>query len=50
MRSTLIAAEQTGRHAFLMEIDPVYCDVIVQRWEEYTGQKRELVSVTEVTA
>src|SRR5262249_26166225 len=31
--STLIAAEQTGRRAFLIEIDPLYCDVIVQRWE-----------------
>jgi DNA modification methylase len=39
--STLIAAEQTGRHAFLMELDPLYCDVIVQRWEEFTGKKAE---------
>src|SRR5262249_21896841 len=31
--STLIAAEQTGRRAFLMEIDPLYCDVIVARYE-----------------
>jgi len=38
-RSTLIAAEQTGRHAFLMELDPLYCDVIVQRWEKFTGQR-----------
>lgn len=37
--STLIAAEQTGRHAFLMELDELYCDVIVQRWEEFTGRK-----------
>jgi DNA modification methylase len=37
--STLIAAEHTGRRAFLMEIDPAYCDVIVQRWENLTGQK-----------
>ena len=37
--STLIAAEQTGRKAFLMELDPLYCDVIVQRWEQFTGQK-----------
>jgi len=36
--STLIAAEQTGRKAYLMEIDPAYCDVIVQRWEEFTGR------------
>jgi DNA modification methylase len=39
--STLIAAEQTGRKAFLMEIDPAYCDVIVQRWEQFTGRKAE---------
>ncbi len=39
--STLIAAEQTGRHAFLMEIDPAYCDVIVQRYEQFTGKKAE---------
>jgi DNA modification methylase len=37
--STLIAAEQTGRRGFLMEIDPLYCDVIVARWEKFTGQK-----------
>jgi DNA modification methylase len=39
--STLIAAEQTGRKAFLMEIDPLYCDVIVQRYENFTGKKAE---------
>jgi len=37
--STLIGAEQTGRKAFLMEIDPAYCDVIVKRWEEFAGRK-----------
>jgi len=37
--STLIAAEQTGRKAFLMELDPPYCDVIVQRFEKFTGHK-----------
>jgi DNA modification methylase len=36
--STLIAAEQANRHAFLMELDPLYCDVIVRRWEQFTGQ------------
>ena len=35
--STLIAAEQTSRHAFLMETDAPYCDVIIQRWQEHTG-------------
>ncbi|HCT45250.1 MAG: chromosome partitioning protein ParB [Phycisphaerae bacterium] len=37
--STLIAAEQMGRSALLMEIDPAYCDVIVTRWEGLTGKK-----------
>ena len=39
--STLIAAEQTGRRAFLMELDCLYADVIVQRWEKFTGRKAE---------
>jgi DNA modification methylase len=39
--STLIAAEQTGRRAFLLEIDPPYCDVIVTRWEQFTGKKAQ---------
>jgi DNA modification methylase len=37
--STLIAAEQTGRRAFLLEIDPPYCDVIRTRWEKFTGKQ-----------
>jgi DNA modification methylase len=37
--STLIAAQRLGRKAFLMELDPAYCDVIVQRWQDYTGEK-----------
>jgi DNA modification methylase len=37
--STLIAAEQTGRRAFLMELDPLYVDVIVQRWRLFTGHE-----------
>lgn len=40
--STLIAAEKTDRRCFLMELDPKYCDVIVKRWEQYTGQKAVL--------
>jgi DNA modification methylase len=36
--STLIACEQTGRHAYLMELDALYCDVIVERWEKFTGR------------
>jgi site-specific DNA-methyltransferase (adenine-specific) len=41
--TTLIAAEKNGRMARLMELDPKYCDVIVKRWEDFTGQKAELV-------
>jgi len=41
--STLIAAQQTGRHAFLMEIDPLYADVIVQRWERFTGRQAQRI-------
>jgi len=39
--STLIACEQTGRHAFLMELDALYCDVIIERWERFTGKKAQ---------
>jgi len=39
--STLIACEQTGRHCHMMEIDARYCQVIINRWEKYTGQKAE---------
>ena len=37
--TTIVAAERCGRKAALMEIDPRYCDVIVRRWESYTGKK-----------
>ena len=37
--STLIAAEQSGRAARVFEIKPGWCDVIVERWQEATGQK-----------
>lgn len=37
--STLIGAEKCGRRAYIMELDPKYVDVIIQRWEEYTDQK-----------
>ena len=40
--STLIACEQLNRVCYMMEIDPVYCDVIVKRWEKFTGQKAVL--------
>jgi len=48
--STLIAAEQTGRRAFLMELDPLYCDVIVKRWEEFTGRKAQRIKATAITS
>ena len=37
--STLIACEQLNRKCFMMELDPHYCDVIIARWEKFTGQK-----------
>ena len=37
--STLIAAEKHGIDAYIMELDPKYCDVIVKRWQDYTGKK-----------
>lgn len=36
--STLLACEKLDRSAYLMELDPKYCDVIIQRWQEFTGQ------------
>jgi DNA modification methylase len=56
--STLIACEKTGRRARLMEIDPHYCDVIIRRWQDFTGGEAVLepsgstfnkVSATRVT-
>ncbi|MBX3405020.1 MAG: ParB N-terminal domain-containing protein [Phycisphaeraceae bacterium] len=41
--STLIAAEMTGRRAFLMELDPLYCDVIIARYEAFTQKKAERI-------
>ena len=37
--STLIACQKTGRNAYLMELDPKYCDVIIKRWQDFTGKK-----------
>jgi DNA modification methylase len=42
--TTIMACEQLGRKAFSMELDPHYCDVIINRWETYTGKKAEKVS------
>jgi len=41
--TTLIACEKLNRKCYMMEIDPHYCDVIVKRWEDYTGKKAELI-------
>jgi DNA modification methylase len=43
--STMIAAEKTGRIGRIMELDPKYCDVIVKRWEDFTGKKAELLTI-----
>ena len=51
--STLIACERTDRRCYMMELEPHYCDVIVNRWEQFTGKKAERVEVAqaaEVTA
>jgi site-specific DNA-methyltransferase (adenine-specific) len=42
--STLIACEQLNRKCYAMEIDPRYCDVIIERWEKLTGGKAELIN------
>lgn len=45
--STLIACEKTDRACYMMELDPHYIDVIIARWEKYTGQKAELLERTD---
>ena len=45
--STLIACEKTGRQARLMELDPAYCDVIVKRWQDFTGKTATLEATGE---
>ena len=42
--STLIACEQLNRKCYMMELDPQYVDVIIQRWENFTGKKAQLIS------
>jgi DNA modification methylase len=42
--TTLIAAEQLGRRCFMMELDPHYCDVIISRWETFTGKTAQLIT------
>ena len=42
--STLIACEQTNRNCYMMELSPQYVDVIIDRWEKFTGQKAVKIS------
>jgi len=42
--STLIASEQLGRKCYMMELDPKYCDVIVKRWEQFTGEQAQIIT------
>jgi len=41
--STMIASEKNNRYCRMVELDPKYCDVIVKRWEDFTGKKAELL-------
>lgn len=45
--TSMIASEKTGRHSKLMELDPKYCDVIVKRWQDFTGREATLESTGE---
>jgi DNA modification methylase len=46
--STLIACEKRNKQAYIMELDPHYCDVIIKRWEDFTGQKAQLLQLSEL--
>jgi len=43
--TTMIACEKSGRQCRMIELDPKYCDVIVKRWEEFTGKKADLITL-----
>lgn len=42
--TTIMACEQLHRKCYTCELDPHYCDVIIQRWEQFTGKKAELIA------
>ena len=46
--STLMACEKTNRLCYMMEFEPHYCDVIIKRWEDFTGQKAQLLQLSEL--
>lgn len=46
--SSLIGCEKTNRNCYSLELDPKYCDVIIKRWEDYTGQTAKLLNKSEL--
>ena len=42
--STILACEKTKRKCYMMELDPIYVDVIIQRWENFTGKKAKKIN------
>ena len=42
--ATLMARERTGRRCYGLELDPIYCDVIIRRWQSYTGGSARLAT------
>jgi len=48
--TTMVAAERTGRLARLIEIDPLYCDIILRRWQAFSGKVAQLVGSKETFA
>ena len=45
--TTMISAEKNGRNAYLMELDPKYCDVIIKRWQDFTGKEATLEATSQ---
>jgi DNA modification methylase len=46
--TTLIACEKAVRTAYLMELDPIYCDVIIKRWQAFTGKQATLETTGQI--